>query len=72
MLTGKLPYSGVQNLKGSSWTACSAPLALAHITELPKYCFSRELDTEQSEEGVSLAQCGDTKPSLTKFSIKEE
>lgn len=52
-LTAKLPYPGVQNLKGSSWIASSAPLALAHITELPKYCFSRELDTEQSKGGVS-------------------
>lgn len=35
MLTGKLPYPGVQNLKGSSRIASSAPQALAHITELP-------------------------------------
>lgn len=73
MLTGKLPYlPGVQNLKGSSWIASSAPLALARITEPLKYCFSRELDTEQNKEGVSLAQCSDTKTSFTKFSIKEE
>lgn len=62
---GKIYYPREQNLKGSYWIASLAPLASVHVTELPKYCFNRELDTEQNKEGVSLAWPGDTKPSFT-------
>lgn len=52
MLTGKLPYPGVQNLKGSSWIASSASLALAPITELP--IASAESWTQSRTRRVSL------------------